>query len=302
MTLLRRASWARVALALGATALVGCAGTPHPLAPAAATTHPVHSPLSSREVEVDVSTEAVAFTGDLATASVGAVDATLAQATVGFGDGSDEVVTHSCARPAPALTAGHVYHQAGTFTITVTAARFCEPGVSSSFVAQTGPPLVVLPSASAASLSWPPCTQGQVQISVGPGNAAIGQLALKFTIRNISGTDCAIFGYPGLVLVSPDGSVLQSNEQRGGDGGMFPAIPPHLVALAAGGAASFYVGYATTAMYQSPSAPCGTAQDKARTFLPGSYSYTLVGPAGLYIIACGDDFTISPVFPGLGLY
>jgi hypothetical protein len=325
MTLVRRALAGPVALALAAAALAGYAvpsrpATGRPGGAASSRAPSAAPPGPPQWVDVDVSTETeIAFTGDLVTASVsvdGSGDysyagkwyrAALAQATLDFGDGT-EVVTQSCARPVPALTAGHVYHQAGTFAITVTAARFCSPGAIfggddggvGDELAGTGPPLVILPSAPPGSGSWPPCAQWQVQISAGMANAAIGQRALLFTIRSVAGPDCAMFGYPGLVVVSPDGSLLQTDAQRGGDGGMFPAIPPHLVALAAGGTASFFVGYSNGAAYLQPNAPCTTLQDQAEIFLPGSYNYSLVGPAGLSFsdIACGSDFSISPVLPG----
>jgi hypothetical protein len=315
MTFVRRADCVCAALALGAVALAGCGGPSRPAGAAGqpgrsaspgarSATRPAHPAAGSRPVELVVSPGAeVAFTGDVVTAVVSAFSdpgLPLAQATLDFGDGT-EVVTQSCARPAPALTAGHVYHRAGTFAIGVTAARFCDPADSFEGLESDDNSVIILPSAPPGSVSWPACAQGQVQISVQGLNAAIGQRDLLFTMRNVSGPDCTMFGYPGLVLVSPDGSMLQSDARRGA-GNLFPAIPPHLVAVPAGGTASFLVGYSRSLeYYQHPTspAPCQAVQDQAGIFLPGSDSYSLVSVATAdYVsLACEADFSISPVIP-----
>jgi hypothetical protein len=178
------------------------------------------------------------------------------------------------------------------FTITVKAARACDPAVSLDG-SDIPPAVLVMPSAPAASASWPPCGQGQVQILAQSDGTAVSNRSDLFTIRNTAGWGCTAFGYPGLVLVSPDGKVLQANVARGG-AYLFPSVQPHLVALAPGETTSFEVGYSIAELPDCPAA-------QAEVFLPGSYTYSL---ADLDLdslhedIPCHGHFSITPVLPG----
>lgn len=311
---LRAACCAAVTLAVAVT-MCGC-GTPHPGA-TAVTSRPYHAaatvattPPGSVSIFVNVQlnpADGVVFTGQPLGVTVlsqdgggPATDWPLAQATVSFGDGSSQSITASCAgRGSPTLSADHAYAKSGRFVTRVTAARFCNPAGQADVSpgdSESGFPLV-LPSAPAGSATWPRCTQGQLQIAAGLDDVGLGNRELLFTLRNVSSSDCRLYGYPGLRLAAPDGNVLPVTVERGG-AYLFPAVPPSLVGLAPGDLASFDVGYFAGV---SPSSSCDWATD-AEVFVPGSFFYTAVSltsvGTGADSVACGGQFRVSPVVGG----
>jgi hypothetical protein len=245
-------------------------------------------------IELEAGTS-VPFTGDRVSFDAYATSLSLtgrwslAQATFDFGDGSTLSVSSPCASPGQTLTASHVYSRTGDFTITVTAARPCDPAINLDDH-DIWPAVLVMPAAPPGSVSWPQCGQGQVQVSAQDDGAAVSHTALLFTIRNIAGWGCTTYGYPGLVLVSQDGTALQSNVTRGG-AYLFPSVQPHLVALAPGGTASFEFGFSEALLPD-----CQVAQ--AEVYLPDSYTYSLTGLGGRQFVPCHGYFSITPVLPG----
>lgn len=307
-TFIRRACWAGAQLTAVAAALAGCAGTSHPaVPPGQPASRASLPPLAARPrqtaapgsipgvIELDASTE-VPFTGDRVSFSAYALSDSytrkwpVAQAMLDFGDGSSLSVSQSCISPGQTLTANHVYNRVGDFTITVKAARACDPALNLD-ESDISPAVLVMPAAPAGSASWPPCRQGQVQISAQPDGAGVSNRKDVFTIRNTAGWGCTAFGYPGLVLVGPDGNVLAASVARGG-AYLFPSVQPHLVALPPGGTASFDVGYSIAELPQ-----CQAAQ--AEVFLPGSSTYNWASLDWLHeLVPCRGPFSITPVLPG----
>lgn len=312
---LRAACCAVTALAAVIT-LSGCGG---PLPPAVIAGHPGHAapprPTVSAQppafpifVNVQLNpVDGIVFTGQPLRMTLSSQpdgpstsDWPLAQATVAFGDGSSQSITASCAgRGSPALTVDHVYQTAGDFVVRVSAARFCNlageaelsPGDSEAGYSQ------VLPAAPAGSQAWPPCSQAQLQISARLADAGLSNRELLFTLRNVSSSDCQMYGYPGLRLAAPDGQVLPVTVDRGG-AYLFPAVAPSLVGLAPGDLASFDVGYVAG---MAPANSCDWATD-AQVFVPASFTYTAVSLASVGTgddsVACGADFGTSPVVGG----
>ena len=313
MTLTRSSRWATVLLV---AALAGCGGTlPPVVTPGHPTRFPSPQPTATTmppgsvpvflSVQLDAA-NSIAFTGQplgvtvLSDADGTPGNWTLAQATVDFGDGSSRSVTASCAgRGAPLVTTSHVYRTSGRFVVRVTAARFCNPAAQPDLSPGSSAPgfALVLPSAPAGSARWPRCGQTQLQVSGRLADVGLSNRELLFTLRNISSSDCQLYGYPGVLLASPDGQTLPADVERGG-AYLFPGVPASLVGLAPGDLASFDVGYVAGL---SSASTCGSDTD-AEIFVPGSFSYTVVSLAsvgtGGDAVGCGGYFRVSPVVGG----
>jgi hypothetical protein len=310
LTYPRAACCAALTLAM-AVMLSGCGGTPHPAARAAhgaadgagrplakSTAAPEPPGLIILTVQLNP-TDSIVFTGHpLSVTVLGGPPGgewPLAQATVEFGDGSSQSVTSRCAGPgSSAMTASHAYQAAGRFVVRVTAARFCNPVNQPDLSSALGYPLV-LPSAPAGSTAWPRCGQAQLRISAGLAFTGLGNRELLFTLRNVSSSDCQLYGYPGLRFAAPDGQLLPVTVGRGY---LVPGVSPSLAALAPGGVASFDFSYAAG---MRPASSCDWASE-AEVFVPESLSYTMVSLASIGsgddAAACGGGFQISPVIPG----
>src|SRR5215469_11140655 len=212
------------AVAGGAAALAGCASTgPGPAArsgapaaarsavtPPSAGAHASPSVRPGGTADIGLSSEPAPFTGDTVPLTVQAwtgVGETqpvrVASATVDLGDGTTASVSGPCTGaslppPGDGLVIKHVYRQPGALTARVTTAAVCgqagEPNLegSSDF-------LRVLPSAPAASASWPRCNQSQVEVTARGTGAALGHVGMLFTLRNTSSESCRLEGYADML-------------------------------------------------------------------------------------------------------
>ena len=275
-----------------------------------ASTSVVSSPPASAAV-IDLAASApVPFTGDVVRLTVQASAGPgsprwlrLASVTVSFGDGAAGTASQACAgsHPAPAakgLTVGHAYARAGVFTTRVTSATICgqagQPNLAGVIQA-----VQVLPSAPAASASWPRCTRDEVQVSDSGTGAGLGHVGVLFTLHNRSAVGCQLFGYAGLGLLGPGGRPLPTTVNRAVSGTyLFPAVVPHTVALAPGGYASFDLEYEDNpsgAQASEPYAQACPAASQTEVTLPNAYDFSVV-PADM--APCGGAVWISPVIPG----
>jgi hypothetical protein len=94
------------------------------------------------------------------------------------------------------------------------------------------------PSPTASASSGPSqCATADLKLTVGAGNGAAGTIYYPLDFANTSGSDCTMYGYPGVAFVtSPGGS--QVGAAAGRPGGVAPA----LVTLAPGGTAHATLG------------------------------------------------------------
>ena len=94
------------------------------------------------------------------------------------------------------------------------------------------------PSPSTSASSGPSqCATADLKLSVGAGNGAAGTVYYPLDFTNASGSDCTMYGYPGVAFVtSPGGS------QVGAPAGRPGGIAPALVTLAPGGTAHATLG------------------------------------------------------------
>jgi Protein of unknown function (DUF4232) len=301
-----------IALAAGTAVAAWQAGTVRPRASSRATASvlPAHAQAAPDAVPVQVFTRTVGapgavFTGDRVEVSAFGIEpggnATqqwpVQQVRLDFGDGTSQLAEGRCGTRAAPLAA-HTYQSSGLFHITVAAARLCDPQARAD-LSESGQDVVVLRSAPAAAWSWPRCGQDQVQISASVRHVQLVSWAMSFTVRNVSASDCHLYGYPGLRFVCPDGSLLRPGAVLRSPGAGGSGLPPHLVALAPGDVASFAVGYAE-ADY-APSGACRGPVDETEVFLPGSATYSLIhitGDTEAAGIGLTWDFTTTTVVPG----
>jgi hypothetical protein len=324
--------------AVAAAALAGCGGShpdatgttgqapggSHPPAPttsaatagtpaAGSTTAATPSAGSAAAAAVYLGTsEPVPFTGDVVTLTVQASAGPgvprwlrLASVTISFGDGTSASVTHRCSggRQAPAakgLSAGHSYRRAGAFSAEVTSASIC---------GETGSPdlngvsaaVRVLPTAPAASASWPRCTPGELRIAAQGTGAGLGHVGVLFTVHNVSPASCRLQGYPGLRLVTSGGKALPTTVHDAVTGTyLFPPVAPHRVALRPGGYAAFELEYEDNPSGPQSSEPYSTAcpaASQAEVILPGTVGSVIPAP----MAPCGGEVWVSPVIPGRAL-
>jgi hypothetical protein len=283
----------------------GSSRSPVPVASTSAASHP---PASAAVIDLAASTQ-VPFTGDVVGLTAQASPGPglpgwlrLASVTISFGDGTAGSARQACAGRHPAaakgLTVDHAYSRTGVFTTRVTSATICgqagQPNLASVIQA-----VQVLPSAPAASASWPRCTRDEVQISDSGTGAGLGHVGVLFTLHNASAVSCRLFGYAGLGLLGPGGQPLPTTVNRAASGTyLFPAVVPHAVALAPGGYASFDLEYADNpwgAQASEPYAQACPAASHTEVTLPNAYDFSVV-PAAM--APCGGEVWISPVIPG----
>lgn len=306
------------ALAGSAVALAGCASTGPgaagsagaPPASRPATSPPASAATASGAADIGLSSEPAPFTGETVTLIVqawtGAGDRQpirVATATVDLGDGTRVSVSGRCAgaslpSPGDGLAVRHVYRQAGTLSARVTAATVCglaaRPTLAGSSVS-----LHVLPSAPAASASWPQCSENQVEITAKGMGAALGHVGVLFTLRNVSASSCRLDGYPGMLLLGSQGQALTTNVVRAINGSyLILKVVPHSVALPPGVTASFDLEYGDNPVGAQANEPYNQACPSATSIevtLPNATDHSVVPVS---IAPCGGQVLVSPVVPG----
>jgi hypothetical protein len=275
----------------------------------AASTSAVSSPPASAAVIFLAASAPVPFTGDVVGLTAQALAGPgsprwlrLASVTISFGDGAAGTASQACTGRHPAaakgLTVDHAYSRAGVFTTRVTSATICgqagQPNLA--YVIQA---VQVLPSAPAASASWPRCTRDEVQVSDSGAGAGLGHVGVLFTLHNTSAVGCRLFGYAGLGLLGPGGQPLPTTVNRAVSGTyLFPAVVPHWVALAPGGYASFDLEYADNpwgTLASEPYPQACPAASQTEVTLPNADGFSVV-PANM--APCGGAVWTSPVIPG----
>ena len=107
---------------------------------------------------------------------------------------------------------------ATTVTVTVTPSSSPSPTVSAS----SGPSQ---------------CATADLKLSVGAGNGAAGTVYYPLDFTNASGSDCTMYGYPGVAFVTSAGG-----SQVGAPAGRPGGITPALVTLAPGAVAHATLG------------------------------------------------------------
>ena len=255
-----------------------------------------------------------AFAGDTVAFTVGEVYWTngtssyggplkVAAATVDFGDGSSTVASGGCSASAAVR---HAYRAGGSFTAAVTRLSLCDGGPAALGEAATAQ-VEVFAAAPAGSASWPACSAARLRLTGRSLGAAAGSAAALVVLTNPGPSGCRIDGIPRVVLRSPGGGLLRTDE-RAGAFMLFPELAPHAVALAPGGSASFDVGWADNPFGPDASKAyvdaCPPAAGLSVALRPapdtGGQLPALWGFARLALAPCEGAVWVSSVVPGPG--
>lgn len=262
---------------------------------------PTPSPLPLPEaMSLEVS-QSPAFVGDRLTLTAtssptgGPTSLLLSSVTIDFGDGTTATVKGTCTARVDFV---HVYRHGGDYGPKVTRVSACDPTVVAD-LAGAGVTVHVFPAAPADTADWPVCSTFQLHLA-GPWTGfGLGNVATRITLRNIGSRGCTLDGYPDLVLVAGDGSLLPTHVTAATTGAyMFPAVVPHRVALAPGEVASFMIGYTDNPSGTGASEPYAVAcppSEAVRVILPGTHEF---GTARVRMGVCGGTVDVSPVVPG----
>lgn len=166
------------------------------------------------------------------------------------------------------------------------------PSVSGSTAPRTAGAITT----QATAASWLRCEPGQLRARFIPLGAATGHVGAEVVVRNVSGSDCRLFGYPGLKMRDARGETVPTTVSRGGSF-LFPAVAPHLVGLAPGQKASFDLEYGDN--------PTGNPPPTYQKACPAATALEITLPddntavsARVTMAPCNGDVTVSPVVPG----
>jgi Protein of unknown function (DUF4232) len=141
----------------------------------------------------------------------------------------------------------------------------------------------------------PRCKASGLSLSFLGGQGATGHGELGFALRNVSGTSCRTFGYPGVLFLGQSGQPLPTVSTRTTHDffGVLPAVP---IVVAPGSSFSFRLG--VTHGISSP-AGCTTAHGLQVIAPDDTASLRIAIPQGAY--ECRTA-TVSPVRPGNSAY
>lgn len=111
------------------------------------------------------------------------------------------------------------------------------------------------------------CTTTDLRGSVGSLAGVAGSNSYyPLVLTNVSGADCTLYGYPGVVMVTAIGG-----KQLGGEAVRNSALPTELITLAPGGAAAAKLQVANVSLY--PASACRPAKANfLRVYPPGQFS------------------------------
>ncbi|HLG92325.1 MAG TPA: DUF4232 domain-containing protein [Acidimicrobiales bacterium] len=146
------------------------------------------------------------------------------------------------------------------------------------------------PAPAPAQASGARCRAGQLSAGRTSTREAAGQVLAVYSLRNVSGTACVLFGYPAISLVGPAGQALPTTVVRGGSA-LLPPQAPQVVVLNPGSAASFRVAWSGVPQGGQPSCP---ASARLEITPPGDFSSVVLADQ---IAPCGP-LHVSPVAAG----
>ncbi|MEU3711077.1 DUF4232 domain-containing protein [Streptomyces catenulae] len=130
------------------------------------------------------------------------------------------------------------------------------------------------------------CTSAQLSLRLGTPDAGAGNFRYPLTFTNKGKKSCTLRGYPGVSLISRDGTRIGTPATReGGAGGT--------VRLAPGASAHALVHTVNEGVSDTP---CWKRGDYVYVYAPGSKESMTTGSGNLRV--CGGEFTITAVEPG----
>ncbi len=154
-------------------------------------------------------------------------------------------------------------------------------------------------SRSPVSTGVSTCRSRQLSARHGFAGAAAGSVVVTVVLTNTSATRCTLKGYPTLQLLSVAGTRLKSLIHRGASVVVEPALA-HLVTLAPGRHASFFVGFADATGFGLDKCPVSARVEVVppndRQAITIAWRLAPYGGSTEHL-RCGE-ITVSPVVPG----
>jgi hypothetical protein len=141
-------------------------------------------------------------------------------------------------------------------------------------------------TAPATTVASDRCHTNELAASLGPQDAAAGNIYIPLILKNTSTRPCVVAGYPGVSLLDASGS------QIGAPAARETGFPVADVKLAAGASASTALHTANQGI--APGG-CLTPSAKVRVFPPNELDAIEI--AG-QVTVCGNMFSVSPLMAG----
>lgn len=139
------------------------------------------------------------------------------------------------------------------------------------------------------------CLATQLSLQPHQGGGAAGTISLTVSMTNTSSTTCTLEGYPGMQLLSAQGTPIPTTVVRGGLAGDLSAEgakPPSLVTLSPGQVATFALQYEDVPVGNETTCPTSA---KAEITPPNDTAPAVVA---LVVSPCnGGTVHVSPVYP-----
>ena len=144
------------------------------------------------------------------------------------------------------------------------------------------------------------CLAGQLAVEIGPANGAAGSVGYTNAFKNVSGSTCSLYGYPGLQMLNASGQPIPTDVIRA-TSVTVPYVPEKLVTLAPGAKADFDMGFAAATGYENAQCPTST---RVEFTAPNDFQSLTValairpyGGGDVAHLQCGQVH-VSPVYAG----
>jgi len=110
-------------------------------------------------------------------------------------------------------------------TKTTTTTTKKHPTTTTSAPTTTVAPSTTTSSPTTTAAGVPPCTSGQLSVSVGQSQGAAGSLIVPLVFQNTGRTTCSLQGYPGVSIVGANGAQLGAAAARTGQATPLVSLP-----------------------------------------------------------------------------
>ena len=133
------------------------------------------------------------------------------------------------------------------------------------------------------------CHTGRIYIDAIGGQGAAGHIGVTFRLRSLAASPCAVYGYPGMQMLTANGQAVPTHLRWGGTTYLISHLRPQRIILAPGGSAFFSFDYEDN---PTPGQNCPAANFLQIT-PPDEYT-PIVVPVR-YFAPCGGQVNASPL-------
>ncbi len=167
-------------------------------------------------------------------------------------------------------------------------------GTTSTTGGSTGTTATTPGGSSTTAAGTARCATTGLTGSVVGSSGAAGTIETTVSLKNTSAGSCVLGGYPGLQLLSADGSPLPTTVVRKGTYS-FTAMPATTVTLPSGSSAYFNIGYSDVPVGDETTCPASASLEITP---PNAYDHLIIGAT---LAPCGGGtMVVSPVFLSTG--